>query len=47
MDAKRMSYSNRTSEIQVQQFSSPLSPPRAADRSDCEVIMIMTMEISV
>lgn len=43
MDAKGMNHSNRTSEIQVQHFASSFS----FGSSDCEVIMIMTMEIGV
>lgn len=44
MDAKGMNHSNRTSEIQVQRFA---SSSFSFGSSDCEVIMIMTMEIRV
>lgn len=43
MAAKAMSHSNRTSEIQAQHFAFFFF--LAAGSSDCEVIMIITMEI--
>lgn len=44
MDAKEVSHSNRTPEIQVQHFAFFFF---AAGNSDCEIIVIMTMEIRV